>query len=330
MVEKGVYTIQKMNQLLADGNLSGVYLFHGPEEYFKDFYCNKIKEKSVGEDVLNYTKYTTKTDPVDIIEICNGYPMFADFKMVVVCESEYFTGKNENEDLIKFVSSVPETTILVFRESKVDKRSKLYKAIESYGVVFNCERQKPEMITKLLAKVAKSKKRGITQEAAQLMIMGIGSDMERLLSELEKLVLLTAQDEVINEEHVRETCALSLGSKIWDLTDAIASGNKEKAFVYLKALLDAREPAEMILFSITKNFINLYNAKSLHDQGKNYSQIASIMGSPEFVARKACQQASRLSLKTLSDKIEYCLDMDERSKTGRINTVRALELIVSL
>ncbi len=330
MVEKGEYTIQKMNQLLAEKSFAGVYLFHGPEEYFKDYYCGKIKEMTVGDDVLNYTKYTTKTDPLDIIEICNGYPMFAEYKMVVVCESEFFGGKGDNDDLVEFISQIPETTILIFRESKADKRSKLYKAVESYGVIFNCERQKPEMIIKLLAKAAKSKNRNISQDAAQLMVMGIGNDMERLLSELEKLALLTQDNEIISEAHVRDACALSLSSKIWDLTDAIAGNNKEKAFVYLKSLLDAREPAEMILFSITKNFINLYNAKTLHDQGNNYNQIAAILGTPEFVARKACQQASKMNLKSLSEKIEYCLDMDERSKTGRINTVKALELIVSM
>lgn len=329
MVEKGEYNIQKMNQLLAEGNPAGVYLFHGPEEYFKDFYCNKLKAQTVGDDVLNYTKYTTKTDPLDIIEICNGFPMFAELKMVVVCESEYFTGKNESEDLIEFISQIPETTILIFRETKVDKRSKLYKAVINNGVVFSCERQKPEMIVKLLAKAAKSKKRAISQDAAQLMIMGIGNDMERLLSELEKLSLLTDEGEVITEDTVREACALSLSSKIWDLTDAIASNNREKAYIYLKALLDSREPAEMILFSITKNFINLYNTKSLHEEGYNYAKIASVLGIQEFVARKACQQAVRLTKQLLSHKIEYCLDMDERTKSGRISAVRALELIVS-
>lgn len=329
MVEKGEYTIQKMNQLLTQENLSGVYLFHGPEEYFKDFYCGKIKEKTVGEDVLNYTKYTTKTDQADIISICNGFPMFADMKMVVVCESGYFSSKDEKGGLAEFIPEMPETTVLVFRETKVDKRNRLYKAVEQNGVIFSCERQQPEMIVKLLAKAAKSKGRSITRDAAQLMIMGLGNDMERLLSELEKLALLTDPGEAIGEDHVREICALSLSSKIWDLTDAIASNNKEKAYVYLKSLLDAREPAQMILFSVTKAFMNLYNAKTLHNQGKTYAQIASIMGSPEFVVRKSCQQASKLSLQTISDKIEFCLEMDERSKTGRINAVRALELIVS-
>ncbi len=329
MVEKGEYTIQKMNQLLTEGNLAGVYLFNGPEEYFKDFYCGKIKEKTVGDDVLNYTKYTTKTDPLDIIEICNGFPMFSEYKMVVVCESEYFSGKNDNEDLVEFMSSIPETTILIFRETKVDKRSKLYKAVLANGIVFACERQKPEMIEKLLAKAAKSKDRAISREAADLMIMGVGNDMERLLSELEKLSLLTDPGEVISENHVREACALSLSSKIWDLTDAIAANNKEKAYIYLKALLDAREPAEMILFSITKSFINLYNVKALHEEGNNYAKIASILGMQDFLVRKACQQAVKIPKKLLSDKIEYCLDMDERTKSGRISTVRALELIIA-
>ena len=329
MADKGEATISEMNRLLAEGPLSGVYLFYGPEEYFKDFYCNKIKEKTVGTDILNYTKYTVKTDPAEVIRNCSGYPMFADWKMIVLCESGFFCGKADPGGLTDFLGDLPPSTVLVFRESQADKRSKLYKAVERNGVIFHCDRQSDEMIIKLLAKAARAQERGITKEAAQLMILGLGEDMQRLLSELNKLVLLTAPGDVIGETHVREVCTLSISAKIWDLTDAIAENHKEKAYIYLSSLLDAREAPQMILFSVTKAFMNLYNAKMLQAEGMKFHEIASALGSREFVVKKMCQQARKFSAKELSARIEFCIRMDETSKTGKIQAVRALELIVA-
>ncbi len=329
MVTKGEVTIPEMNHLLEEGALGGVYLFCGPEEYFKDYYCNQLKQKTVGNDVLNYTKYTVKTDPSDVISNCSGYPMFADMKMIVLCESGYFSGKGDYSELIAFISEMPDTTVLAFRETNVDKRSKLYKAVEKNGVVFPCQRQHADMIVKLLAKAARSKGRTITKEAAQLMILGLGEDMQRLLSELDKLTLLTDPGEVIEEAHVREVCALSVSSKIWELTDAMSDNNKEKAYVCLKALLDAKEVPQVILFSVTKAFLNLYNTKMLQQEGYRYAEIASILSTRDFVVKKMCQQAKKYSARDLAAKIELCINMDEASKTGRINTVRALEIIAA-
>ena len=83
------------------------------------------------------------------------------------------------------------------------------------------------------------------------MVMGVGDDLKRLLSELDKLVLLTDEGEMISEAHVREVCDLSIAFKTWDLTDAIAAGNREKAALFLNAMLEDRVPAQRILFSIT-------------------------------------------------------------------------------
>ncbi len=331
MAKKGEVTIPEMNHLLeleAEA-LGGVYLFCGPEEYFKDYYCNKLKAKTVGEDMLNYTKYTVKTDPEDIINNCTGYPMFANMKMIVMCESGYFGGKGDYSLLADFTDKIPPTTLLIFRETNVDKRSKLYKAVEKNGVIFKCERQNADMIIKLLAKAAQSKERSITKDAAQLMIMGLGDDMQRLLSELDKLTLLTDPGEVIEEDHVREVCALSVSSKIWELTDAMSDNNKEKAYVCLKALLDAKEVPQVILFSVTKAFINLYNTKMLQKEGYKYIEIASMLGTRDFVVRKMCQQAKKYSARDLSAKIDLCISLDEASKTGRMNTIRALEIITA-
>ena len=279
--------------------------------------------------MLNYTKYTTKIAPEDVIGNCSGYPMFADMKMVVVCESGYFGLKEDHSALADFIGELPPTTVLIFREASVDKRSAMYKAVAKHGVIFPCVRQTPDMIVKLLAKAARAKGRGITKDAAELMLIGLGDDVQRLLSELDKLALLTDPGEIIEEAHVREICPLSVSSKIWDLTDAISEKDREKAFVCLNALLDAREVPQMILFAITKAFINLYNTKMLLNEGYKYAEIASLTGTRDFIVRKMAKQAQHYGAEDLLSKIDLCLTLDSDYKSGRIQTVRALEIIAA-
>lgn len=321
-------TIADMNAHLTSGEVGGVYLFYGPEDYFKDYYIARIKQQVVSEDTLNYIKFSSKVAQTDLINQCDAIPMFGDRKLVLVCDSGFFSAKETEDALSFYLTQLPPYTCLIFRESAVDKRSKLYKAVEKNGTVFSCDRQSPAMIGKLLAKAAKSAQREITKEAAELLVLGIGDDLTRLLSELDKLVLYTEKGEMITEAHIRAVCTLSVSSRVFDLTDAISENNREKAFVYLKSLLDAKEPPQLLLILIARLFQQLYDAKCLLREGASYGDIASAIGVKDFIARKLCAQAKRFSPETLSAKLNYCVTMDESIKSGKINDIRALELII--
>lgn len=321
-------TIADMNAHLASGEVGGVYLFYGPEDYFKDYYISRLKDMVVSNDTLNYVKFSSKVAQKDLINQCDAIPMFGERKIVLVCESGYFTPKETDETLPAYLAQLPAHTCLIFREATVDKRSRLYKAIEKNGVIFPCVRQTSGMICKLLAKAARAAHRDITKDAAELLVLGIGDDLVRLLSELDKLILFTKDGDVITEAHVRDVCTLSVSSRVFDLTDAISENNKEKAFVYLKSLLDAKEPPQLLLIMIARVFQQLYDAKLLMQEGSAYGDIAAAVGVKDFIARKLCTQAKRFSAETLSTKLNYCVAMDESIKSGKINDVRALELII--
>lgn len=321
-------TIAEMNTHLSSGEVGGVYLFYGPEDYFKDYYIARLRDMIVSDSTLNYIKFSAKVTQKNLIDHCDAIPMFGGRKMILVCDSGFFSLKEADETLPAYLTQLPAHTCLVFREASVDKRSKLYKAVEKSGIVFSCERQTSAMICKLLSKAARVSHRDITKDAAELMVLGIGDDLTRLLSELEKLILFTKDGEVISEAHVREVCTLSVSSRVFDLTDAISENNREKAFVYLKSLLDAKEPPQLLLIMVARVFMQMYDAKLLMQEGTSYGDIAAAIGVKDFIARKLCAQAKRFSAEALAAKLDYCTTMDESIKSGKINDVRALELII--
>ncbi len=322
----GIVTVSDMNRHLASDQLESLYLFYGPEEYLKDFYISGLQQKAIGSDRLNYFKFQDRTEPAEIQEACEAISMFGDKKFILVNRSGLLKGAAKELTFLDRLHTYD--VCLVFREDEADKRSKLFKQISALGIAFECARQGEDMIYKILSKAAKSNGRMISRGAVSLMVTGIGDDLVRLMQELDKLVLLTVQGETIEEAHVRSVCALSVAAKIFDVTDAIAMKNREKAFLSLRALIEDKEPPQLILTMISRHWLQLYHVKKLTDEGISQNALSERLGLKGFIAKKLQLQAKHFTLSEIKNKIDACLSLDEAVKNGSVKDVTAIELLV--
>ncbi len=321
-------TLQEFNKHIGQKDINHIFLFFGEEEYLKDFCIKTLKKKLLDDNDFNYVKKEGKIRPGELSELCEEMPMFGDKKLIIVKNSGLF-GLKGTEDM-DFLKDLPEYTYCVFREDDVDKRSKNFKLLNSIGIIFECERQDEIMIGKILTKAALKEKRQITQSAVQQMIMGIGDDLIRLLNELDKLILYTKESEIITDDHVKEVCELSVSSRIFDLTDGLAERNTEKAMKSLQYLIDNREAPQMIIVMISRHLLQLYDVKSLLEEGASARDIIAVLGLRDFIAKKLIYQCKGFTRKNLSERLDYCIKMDDNIKSGLIKDVTALELIVTL
>ena len=67
-----------------------------------------------------------------IIQSGQTLPFLAEKRLILVRDSQAFKGGREFDPLLSFFEQIPETTVLVFVEEQVDKRSKLFKACLLY------------------------------------------------------------------------------------------------------------------------------------------------------------------------------------------------------
>lgn len=326
---EAVSTVADMTRHLESGDLKNVYLFYGEEEYLKDFYigklCGYLSEASSGDII----RFDGKVKASEVQSACETMPMFGGNTVVLVRDSGIFksAGKGTDNDF-SFLVDIPEDSYVIFRENDVDKRNKNFKIASDCGIEFECRYQKENVIIKILARQAALMNRNISAAAASLMITGIGPELVRLINEVNKLALLVDEGGTIEPSHVREACELSLGAKIFDLTDGIAENNKEKALTMLQVLLEDKMPPPRIMDSIGRQFMQLYNVKCMLDRGMNKNDIAAALSLHSFVAAKLIKQSKMYTRSLLSERIGLVADMDMRVKSGTIDPVRALELIV--
>ncbi|MDR0286924.1 MAG: DNA polymerase III subunit delta [Clostridiales bacterium] len=345
-------SVEELSKDIKEGNFKSLYVFYGEEDYLKDFYINLLKKSLIGDNEFSYVKFEGKITPEAILWECETIPMLSENKVILIRNSGLFKPRgqaqaksddkavsdveNENNsketgdaDAWSFLAELPPQSYVIFKESDADKRSKMYKLALAHGSVMSCVKQNEENIRKVLKKTAERNNRNITPGAVNLMITGVSDNITRLLSELEKLILFTNEGGTISEQEVREVCELSFQSKIFDLTDAIGEGNHSKALQILENLLSAREPAQLILIMIGRQYLQLYNVKKLINKGATTAEVCSKVGVLEFVARKLMKQANFFTPEQLYKKAMFCMEMDESIKNGLIRDVTALELLVS-
>lgn len=317
--------VKAMKAHLSSGSLARAYLFYGEEEYLKDLYVSRLRKLTV-DDEMNIYMFTGRTAPADIAEVVSAVSLFGERKLVLVSDSGFFKSAEE----LAFLDDLEDgNCTVIFREDTVDKRTKSYKEFLKKGIAFECKRQEERDILRLMSAKAQAAGRTLSPGAAELLLQGIGSDLTRLLSETEKLILLVEDQGIIREEHVRSACTLSLSARVFDLNDAVAAGNRSKAFVLLQALLDEKQSPLGILTIISRNWVSLYETKLLLEEGCGVTEVQKRLGIHSFVARKLCEQSRKLKKEDIRQKILLAAKMDEAIKSGVIKDTRALELLIS-
>lgn len=320
-----------MEQLLNDlkqQTFKSVYLLCGEEAYLRNQYKKRLKDAMTDEgDTMNYSYYEGKdVNPRAVIDMAETLPFFAERRVLMIENSGFF--KNKCDELADYVSSIPESTCLIFVETEIDKRSRLYKEVKKYGRVVEFGIQKEDTLVKWILGMLKKEGKSITKETLQLFLTKTGSNMQTIKNELDKLISFTEGKEVITSEDVEQVCVAQTTNKIFDMINAIAEGNRKKALELYEDLLSLKEPPMRILFLIARQFHQLYQLKLLAKEGVASSEIAKQAGIMPFAMKKYQAQAKSFSEEELRQAVEECVDAEEAVKTGAMNDRLSVELII--
>lgn len=230
--------------------------------------------------------------------------------------------------MAEYLASPNETTYFVFTESEVDKRSKLFKAVQNNGCVVEFGVQDENTLKRWIAGIVGRDNKKIAERTVTLFLTKTGTDMENIQMELEKLLCYCMDRDVITDEDVEAVCVNRISNHIFDMVNAIASGNTKEALSLYYDLLALKEPAMRILFLIARQYNLLLQTKELKQKGFSDKDIASKIGVPPFVAGKYVAQASRFKTSDLKAFVKRCVETEEAVKTGHMNDVISVELLI--
>ena len=320
-----------MEQLLQDlkqENYKNVYLLCGEETYLRNQYKKRLRDALVADgDTMNYSYYEGKDiNPRAVIDMAETLPFFADRRVLMLENSGFF--KNKCDELADYVATIPESTNLIFVETEIDKRNRLYKEVKKCGRVVEFGTQKEDTLLKWILGILKKEGKNVTKETLQTFLAKTGSDMQLIKNELDKLMAYTDGRDVITTADVEHVCITQTTNKIFEMVNAIAEGKQKQALELYEDLLSLKEPPMRILFLIARQFNQLYQVKLLSKEGLPSSEIAKQAGIVPFAMKKYQAQAKSFTEEELRTAVEECVGSEEAVKTGAMNDRLSVELLI--
>ena len=320
--------MQTLNQDIKEKSFKQAYLLFGDEPYLVSSYKKRLREAIAGDDTMNFNYFEGKNlDVKEIISLADTMPFFSDRRLIMIDSSGFF--KNAQEELAAYLPQMPDTTCIVFCESEVDKRGKLYKKVKEIGHAAELSKQDSDQLMKWAAGILNKDGKKITKQVMEYFLERTGDDMENIRTELEKLICYTLDREVITKEDVEAVGTVHVTNRIFDMVSAIVAGNTRKALDLYEDLLTLKEPPMRILFLIARQFNQLLQVKELMSKGSDKGTIASKLKVPPFAANKLMAQAKAFSAEQILSYVQLCVESEEAVKTGQLSDRMAVELLIA-
>lgn len=152
--------------------------------------------------------------------------------------------------------------------------------------------------------------------------------MANIRTEWEKLMCYTIGRDVVTPADIDEVCTQRVSNRIFEMVAAIAEKRQQEALDMYHDLLTLKEPPMGILALIARQFNLMLQVKELQQKKIPSRQIADKVGLAPFIVQKYEKQASRFKIKELKEALAACVEADEAVKTGRLNDVLSIELLI--
>lgn len=268
-------TYEEIVRNLKNRVYAPVYFLMGEEDYYIDRISEYIMDTVLSDTEKEFNQtvvYGADTDIASVINTARRYPMMAEYQVVVVKEAQNL--KNL-DGLIYYLQKPLRSTILVFcyKHGTLDRRKKVTAEIEKAGVLFESKRIKDAQLPGFISAYLKRKQVEMEPKASEMMAEFVGTDLNRMAGELEKLIITLPKGvRRITPEQIERNIGISKDFNNFELRNALIAKDVFKANQIVKYFEEnpKNNPLQLtlsVLFNFFANLMLAYYAPEKSDQG---------------------------------------------------------------
>ena len=293
-----------MLNLIKQERVYPVYLFLGKENYLKENILKKLRDKLITPTSreLNYKVFYGEKLPLnEIINDLQILPFISKYKLVVIKEAEKIS-KEDEEKLINYFNhynfkNIFSILILIYKETTSNKE--LIKIIEKVGIVINLDIQDKSKLNMWIKAKFKQSNKNISPEALFYLQSWIGSDLNRLFNEIEKIDIYTKDQKIIEKEDIMITIGGSESVNIFKVLDSIGNREIENAIDGMVKLDQSNLHYLSIFTMIYRQIKLILQIKLLLLSGFDFKKIEKELKLPSFVVEKIIKQSKKYTFKDI-------------------------------
>ncbi|MDR3345090.1 MAG: DNA polymerase III subunit delta [Oscillospiraceae bacterium] len=329
-------TEKELRARVKSGAFSGAYLICGEDAYRKEAAVHLL-QSAVGTGgfggfgVHVFDGKDTNLD--DIAETVETVPLTGGGVCVTVRDLPFDALSDGQVKKLKALPElVPPGGALIFWQTgelkKTSRCRSIIKLFDESGFVLECAKLSSGELAKLLIQGAKKRGAVMSGEAAAYLVQSVGTDLNLLLHELEKLCAAACGRPMqgleggteITRESVDALCAKTLEATAFDLSRALLGGDMSRALGYLDVLFAQRAEPVMIMGALNTAFIDLYQVKLAQKSAYGVNELAVLFPAAykgrEFRLRNAQNRAAGIPLTRLRACLKYLHEADTLLKSS--------------
>lgn len=311
MPTKQGVTFQAIMQDLKNRNFAPFYLLMGEESYYIDTISDYIASHVLLPEECDFNQticFGSDVTAVQVTDMAKRYPMIAEFQVIIVKEAQNIRSL---EALERYLKKPVKSTILVWchKNGKIDTRKKVIGLAQAMGVVFESKKLRDYQLPEFIQNYLKSKKATIDPKSCQMIANHIGSDLSRIVSELDKILIYLPNDNRrVTPDIVEKEIGVSKDFNAFELRNAIVSKDIFKANQIIKYFDNNPKAGSLysflpLLFSFFQNLMILHytpNKSSEQDIAKALDLNSTwgikdlITGLKNYSARKTMDIISKI------------------------------------
>lgn len=328
--------MDRVKEIVAEikkGTPRPIYFLMGEEPYYIDKISQFIADNVLTEDEKGFNQmvlYGKDTTIDDVVANAKRFPMMAERQVVIVKEAQHLSRTIEN--LLSYSENPQPTTVLVicYKYKKLDKRKKLYKAIQKTGELFESKKLYENQVADWIRKTMAGKSYQISPKSCVMLTEFLGTDLSKISNELDKLTLVVPASTEITPELVEKHIGISKDFNNFELKKAIGERDVKKA----SRIIDyfSQNPKDNP-FVVTISLLNTFFTQLLQYHGLNdrsSGNVAKVLGvSPYFVNEYAIA-AKNYPMKRVSGIISSLRNLDLKGKGVGASNMSQSDLLKEL
>lgn len=220
-------TYESLMKEIANKKFAPIYLLMGEESYFIDQLTEQLTKNVLTEtekDFNMHTFYGVDSDINNIISAARRFPMMAEHQLIVIKEGQELS---KMELIDSYAKNPLGSTILVinYKHGAVDKRRAYVKNIEKHGgIIFESKKLYENQIPVFIKTYFSNKKLKIDEKSAQMLTDFVGTDLSKLIPQLQKLeISLPPNSNQITSELIERNVGISKDYNNFELLKAVTN-----------------------------------------------------------------------------------------------------------
>ena len=339
--EELLYKLQQGQELPGNSRLVVVF---GEEDYYRQQIVQALPEcifKDVELADREVQVFEKDTDLNQLAAAINTYPFFCGQSLVIVQDEKLLTSKAESENrqqqldkLADILSDLPDYCTVLVNASKLDKRTKLFKALKKQALMCECNSIKLNNLSPWLEEQAR-------EHGAKWQFEAVGRIME-YLQPVDKVPLKLLQQEIAK-------LAVYAGArKLWTAedVDAIFAALPEASSFAILNAFSKRNLAEVLSLMaaekkkgtnvlplcalITFKLRQMLQYLELAGKGFDYKGILAEMKLNPYVAKNLQREVRGFSTQSLTQALLALAQLNIDLRKGGRDYARLEEILVSL